>query len=159
MIGIDLALYLTLDGLTHLHLSHFLELVHLLRQTGQAVANLSALETELGLDLSSDGGLSLPDLDQGLVAHDLLALGQLTLQLLSDLRFLGETEFGQPRLHLQFQLERRFLLDEVERRVKRQSLIPEACIDLRENRPPTGSLARFELQLQAIGPFLLPFLE
>ena len=128
-VSVNLTLDLLRDGLAHLLLGHVLERIHLFCKALEPVANFSTLEAELRFNLSANLRFSLSNVDEGFVAHDLLALVQLALKLGSDLFFLPRFEGLKALLHLNFQFKSGFFLEEVEVGFMRQALVAQLRID------------------------------
>ena len=118
------------NGFSHLFFGHFLEGIHLFSESFQAVANLGALEAELGLNFSSNLCFSLSNVNKRLVAHDLFSLVQLAFELRGDFLFLSGFEITKTLLHLNLKFERGFFLQQVEVGLVGQALIAQLCVHL-----------------------------
>ena len=99
------------DGFSHLFLSHFLEGIHLLRQSLETVSDFGALESKLAFNFSPDLRFSLSHVDEGFVSHDLFALVQLTFELRGHLLFFSSLEGLKALLHFNLKFKRSFFLE------------------------------------------------
>ena len=154
-ISVNFTLDLLRDGLPHLIFGHFLEGVHFLSQSLEAVPNLCSLETKLRLDLSTNLGLTLSDVDERFVAHDFLTLLQLALQLSGDFLFLSGFEFLEFLFHLDFQFESGFLFEEVQVGFMGQPVVAKLCINLRHDGLASCGFTGLEFKVKPFGPILL----
>ncbi len=119
----DLALDLGRDALAHAVFRHRLELVHLLGETRDPVPDFCTLQAKLRFDFRADSRFLPAHIDEGLVAHDFLALVELTFELGGHFVQLSLSEGVEALFHVQFEFEYGLLLEQVEVRVPGQPLV------------------------------------
>ena len=129
-VEVDFTLDLLRYGFSHLLLGHFFERIHLIRQSLEAVSDFSSLETKLTFDFGTDLCFSFSDVDEGFVAHDFLALVQLTLKLRSHFLFLATLERLKTLFHFDLEFEGGFLFEQVKVGFVRKALVAKLCVHL-----------------------------
>ena len=108
----------------------------------------------MGLDFCPDACFLSSHVDEGLVAHDLLALVELALELRGDLVHLSLAEGGQALFHVQLKFEDRLFLQQVKVCVPSQALVAEARVHFGHDGLARSGLPALELEFEPLGPFL-----
>ena len=141
-----------LDGISEFLLGDLPELLRACLKRREALPYLLSLGGEGRLNLCPDLRLAATYLNQGLVAHNLLALRNLDIELMDDLALLLGAEVGESGLHLHLKVERALLSDEIEGGLLANPLVPDTGINLGHYLPLGGLLAASELNLQLLDP-------
>ena len=98
---------------------------------------------------------TLANIDERFVAHDLFSLVQLPFELRGDFLFLSSLEILESLFHLNFELERRLFLQEVQVGFVGQPLVAKMSVDFRHDRLSCGGLTGLEFKVKSFDPILL----
>ena len=107
----------------------------------------------MGLDFCPDACFLSSHVDEGLVAHDLLALVELALELRGDLVHLSLAEGGQALFHVQLKFENRLFLQQVKVGVPGQAFVAQAGVHFRHDGLSCSSFTALEFEFEALSPF------